>query len=222
MKRETKRKISKTVKNAMEERGYEAPDFSNLVPGVSGYRMRFLKALTYAGALLDYKDLKKEVVEYAKSIGADIKAVKAVHEQKMFIVGKYAWILNNGGRLEPRTVSKLVNKIAEFEANYYEEQPTDEKPKTQKKEVTEQQQADDYFSDLEDRIIESEQNAVAYFQNARPSTNVRKLVTMRLKEFYQELKEYSSDPQVNEAYKFLGTKKRNEVTRTVLTLLSVK
>lgn len=73
--------------------------------------MHFQGAMLYAHYELSAIDLKKEVVKYLKSQDPKnpwLERIKDIHENRFATVGKYMYILNNGGELPDNISSGLM------------------------------------------------------------------------------------------------------------------
>jgi len=98
------------------------PHFVYAVKTNKHYRQHYQGALMYAHYELSAIELKKEVIKYLKGIDAKnptIDRIKDIHENRFATVGKYMYILNNGGDLPEDVASGLMPA---FEKIVYEEE----------------------------------------------------------------------------------------------------
>jgi len=90
------------------------PDFKTVVKTHKNYTAGFQAALNYAHYELTSSDLKKEVVKYLKTLDPKnplLDDIKSVHENRFTSIGKYVYILNNGGDLPDDISVKLLSEI---------------------------------------------------------------------------------------------------------------
>jgi hypothetical protein len=86
------------------------PDFTEIVKTNKDYSLKFQNALSYVHYELTPADLKKEVVKYLTKLDPKhplLTRVKDANENRM-LVGKYMWIVNNGGQLPDDILKTLL------------------------------------------------------------------------------------------------------------------
>lgn len=104
------------------------PDFKTLVKTDKDYANSLRAALNYAHYELTAADLKKEVIKYLKNVkSTSLDDVKGVHENRFVSIGKYVYILNNGGDLPDDISVKLLAEVEKvISENKKEEAPAKE------------------------------------------------------------------------------------------------
>jgi len=90
------------------------PNFTQIVRTHKNYRSNFHGAMLYAHYELSAIDLKKEVVKYLKNIDPKhplLEKIKDLHENRLTTVGKYFYVINNGGEVPLDVLPKLIPDI---------------------------------------------------------------------------------------------------------------
>lgn len=98
------------------------PSFTTVVKSNKQYRSNYHAAVLYAHYELSSIELKREVIKYLKTI--DVKhpmldRIKDLHENRFATIGKYMYILNQGGDLPDEVGSQLMTA---FERIVHEEE----------------------------------------------------------------------------------------------------
>lgn len=79
--------------------GFETPDFSLIKRESRNFKKYFDEAMYFAHYELTEKKLKTNVMAYIKSLKLDAKAAESAPQGLFSVVGKVAFIVNNGGQL---------------------------------------------------------------------------------------------------------------------------
>jgi hypothetical protein len=90
------------------------PNFTQIVRTHKNYKTNFHGAMLYAHYELSAIDLKKEVVKYLKGIDPKhplLEKIKDLHENRLTTVGKYFYVINNGGEIPLDVLPKLLPDI---------------------------------------------------------------------------------------------------------------
>lgn len=61
-------------------------------------------------------DLKREAIQYAQTYGLNTKALRALEDRALAVVGKYCTIVNHGGQLPSNVEQSLLRRLKEREA----------------------------------------------------------------------------------------------------------
>ncbi len=90
------------------------PEFTEIIKTNKDFNSKFQMAMSYAHFELSPIDLKKETIKYLKSL--DIKhpfleRMKDVNENRFSTVGKYMYILNNGGEIPDNVFPNLLPSL---------------------------------------------------------------------------------------------------------------
>lgn len=89
-------------------------NYSELTRDSANYMRRFYGALQELQYEAKDKELKNEVLAYAKTSKLNSKALAAVDEKALSVVGKYCTILNHGGELPEGYDESLSKRLAEL------------------------------------------------------------------------------------------------------------
>jgi hypothetical protein len=101
--------------------GWVMPDWSVVVKSNKSFRGNFHAAMLYAHYECSSSSLKKEIVKYLKSLDAKhplLERVAPIDENRLVVIGKYMFILNNGGEVPDDIMPKVMpalEKILEEE-----------------------------------------------------------------------------------------------------------
>lgn len=90
------------------------PDFTKVVKTNKDYQAAFQSAMSYAHMELTPADFKKEVVKYLKALDPKhpfIERVKDMNENRVAGIGKYMYILNNGGNIPDEILPTLMPQL---------------------------------------------------------------------------------------------------------------
>lgn len=91
------------------------------------YQTDLANILNWLGKMLDINELKDELVKYAKTINKE-HAAKSLTASKVMLIGKLAYCLNRGAKLEQRSIDKIINALENADA---EDSNTDESDEPQ-------------------------------------------------------------------------------------------
>lgn len=102
---------------------WSKPDFGNVVRAHKAYRTNYNSAMLYAHYEMSANEMKKEVIKYLKKKDPShhmLSRIKDMHDNRFLTIGKYMFVLNNGGELpddlESRVYSVLDTIVTEEEA----------------------------------------------------------------------------------------------------------
>lgn len=112
---------------------YPKPNFLNVVKTNKDYSRNYQGALVYAHNELSATEIKREIIKYLKNIDSKhpyLERIKDINENRLFVVGKYIYILNHGGDLPDAvlpTVMPALEKVLSEEEAKKEEAEKDKK-----------------------------------------------------------------------------------------------
>lgn len=98
------------------------PSFTTVVKSNKQYKSNYHAAILYAHYELSSIELKREVIKYLKTIDVNhvmLGRIKDLHENRFATIGKYMYILNQGGELPDEVGSQLMSA---FERIVHEEE----------------------------------------------------------------------------------------------------
>lgn len=88
--------------------GYPAPNFNKLVEGHLEYNKEFDYTLNYANYMFEPAEMKKYTEQWLD------RSFKDVPDFFFVGIGQIAWILNNGGYVNPAMIERVSKKINKF------------------------------------------------------------------------------------------------------------
>ena len=93
------------------------PNFKEIVKSHSKFENNYHSALAYAQTELSASQLKEEALKYYKNdklSDDEFNKLNEIDERDIFVIGKYAYILNNGGELPDHVFDKLDNNLRQI------------------------------------------------------------------------------------------------------------
>ena len=102
---------------------WSKPDFTKIIITDENYRINLQKALAYAHTELSSVELKRDVIKWIKTLDPKhslLDKIKDINENKFNFIGKYAFILVNGGHIPEDIMPILlptIEKIIKEEEN---------------------------------------------------------------------------------------------------------
>lgn len=96
---------------------WQKPDFKHVVLTHKDYRSSYNAAILYAHYELSAADLKKETIKYLKQIDTKnplLDRMKDMHENRFLTIGKYAFVVNQGGQLPPEVDARVLPVLVEI------------------------------------------------------------------------------------------------------------
>lgn len=94
--------------------GLTKPDFKAILRKSKKFPRLFNYAMYYAHYELGDKRLKTETVKYAKTIKLDYKALESLDNHRFSVLGKAAYLLNNGAELSTEWQFHMANELPEL------------------------------------------------------------------------------------------------------------
>lgn len=90
------------------------PDLKRIGPASSSYKQDYSFAMTWASQNLDPKQRKQEALKWLEGQNVDTTNLKHLPDYEFRTIGKLGWILNNGGDLDPQTITWFRKKADEL------------------------------------------------------------------------------------------------------------
>jgi len=188
-------------------------DFSKVKKTNDNFKDEFWRAFYYAHYEFSNSELKKEVVKYLKNLKSPLLSkIKDVDESKLSSIGKFCYIVNNGGDLIDDSAEKLLPSLQKIIEHYskvntpvIEEEPkiivnVQDRIKEKAREV-----ASEINGWIDDFCTDKKTREVSDFTHLFNSYGLKKFHMKYLKSFFekdkQELADVATgDPQLKEGY----------------------
>ena len=243
VKKKTKKISLSEVPRSFDEKYYgEEPKFFDGIPG-NDRELAALKALNWYNYFFSLKELKKDVIEYAKKeLGFDSKKIKAMRASEDFITrnsaASYVRMNRNGWELSEKEAALISKNAEELVASglkkLEKEDPVETDDTTVKAKPNPQQFMLEKFNktigqdlfDLETEWVEGNYKATfdayklikQYELKGSTLNYIVDWVNVRLEEF--EVALGGKDPEVNEAYAHIKKTELRAIIKQLKTILS--